>query len=149
VLASTGIPPEAVCLEITESALVDEAGPHMATMNGIRSLGVHLAVDDFGTGYSSLAYLKSLPVTIVKIDRSFVKELGGPDPTAPAIVDAIVSMADALRLQVVAEGVETIEQLDVLRSLGAGYAQGYYWSLPLEADCVPGWLAEVTRPTPL
>jgi diguanylate cyclase (GGDEF)-like protein len=140
VLESTGIPPAAVCLEITESALVDEAGPHLASMNGIRSLGVHLAVDDFGTGYSSLAYLKSLPVTIVKVDRSFVQELGGADATAPAIVDAIVSMAHALRLQVVAEGVESPEQLDVLRGLGAGYAQGYFWSLPLEVDEVPGWL---------
>jgi diguanylate cyclase (GGDEF)-like protein len=141
VLASTGLPPGAACLEITESALMGDAGPHLAVMHDIRSLGVHLAVDDFGTGYSSLAYLKTLPVSIVKIDQSFVSALGGPDPTAPAIVAAIVGMANALRLRVVSEGVESVEQLEVLRSLGADLAQGYYWSRPMDARAVPQWLA--------
>ena len=141
VLASTGLPPEAACLEITESALMDEAGPHLAAMRDIRSLGVHLAVDDFGTGYSSLAYLKTLPVSIIKIDRSFIAGLGGPDLTAPAIVAAIVGMASALRLRVIAEGVETQEQLDELRRLGVGLGQGFYWARPMPA----GGRARVAR----
>ncbi len=110
-------------------------------MNAIRAMGVHLAVDDFGTGYSSLAYLKALPVTSVKIDQSFVAALSTEDSAAPAIVDAIISMARALRLDVIAEGVESPHQLDVLRHLGAGMAQGYLWSRPLEADDVPPWMA--------
>lgn len=139
-LASTGLPPEAACLEITESALMDEMGPHLEVMRAIRALGVHLAIDDFGTGYSSLAYLKTLPVSVVKVDRSFVSVLGGEDPTAPAIVAAIVGMADALQMRVIAEGVETPEQLDVLRSLRAGLGQGYHWSMPIGAEAVPTWL---------
>ena len=103
---------------------MDDAGPHLAFMHDIRSLGVHLAVDDFGTGYSSLAYLKTLPVSIIKIDRSFVAGLGGPDPTAPAIVAAIVGMAQAMGLRVIAEGVETDAQLEELRRLGVGLGAG-------------------------
>jgi diguanylate cyclase (GGDEF)-like protein len=140
-LSSTGLPPDKVRLEITETALIDDAGPHLATMNALRALGVHLAVDDFGTGYSSLAYLKSLPVTSVKIDQSFVEALGSEDSAAPAIVDAIISMARAMRLEVIAEGVESPHQLDVLQHLGAGLAQGFLWSRPLEADDVPAWMA--------
>ncbi len=125
---------------------MDDAGPHLAFMHDIRSLGVHLAVDDFGTGYSSLAYLKTLPVSIIKIDRSFVAGLGGPDPTAPAIVAAIVGMAQALGMRVIAEGVETEAQLEELRRLGVGLAQGYLWSRPMEPETVPTWLASRTAP---
>ncbi len=83
ILARTGFPPEAACLEITESALMGEAGPYLDAMRALRAHGVHLAIDDFGTGYSSLAYLKTLPVTIVKIDRSFVEDLGAADRRHP------------------------------------------------------------------
>jgi EAL domain-containing protein (putative c-di-GMP-specific phosphodiesterase class I) len=120
---------------------MDDAGPHLDFMHDIRSLGVHLAVDDFGTGYSSLAYLKTLPVSILKIDRSFVSGLGGPDPTAPAIVSAIVGMAQAMGLQVIAEGVETEAQLEELRRLGVGLGQGYLWSWPMAPETVPTWFA--------
>jgi EAL domain-containing protein (putative c-di-GMP-specific phosphodiesterase class I) len=103
-------------------------------------LGVHLAVDDFGTGYSSLSYLKSLPVSTVKIDRSFVGVLDSGDPTSRAIVDAIVGMARALDLEVIAEGVESVGQLDVLRGLGVELGQGYLWSRPQEAAELAHWL---------
>jgi diguanylate cyclase (GGDEF)-like protein len=139
-LAATGLPPSSVRLEIVESALVDETGPHLSNINGLRALGVHLAVDDFGTGYSSLSYLKSLPVSTVKIDRSFVGVLDSGDPTSRAIVDAIVGMARALDLEVIAEGVESVGQLEVLRGLGVELGQGYLWSRPQEAAELAHWL---------
>ncbi len=119
---------------------MDDAGPHLEVMHALRALGVHLAIDDFGTGYSSLAYLKTLPVSIVKIDRSFVEDLGGPDPSAPAIVAAIVGVADALGLRVIAEGVETAEQAQELSRLGVRLGQGYLWSWPLPAEDMDVWL---------
>jgi len=116
--------------------------PVMNALDALRCLGVNLAIDDFGTGYSSLAYLKRLPVTTVKIDRSFVHGLGGIDDALDRpIVDAIIKMAQSLRLDVIAEGVETPEQLDVLRALGANVAQGFLWSKPLPAEQVAEWLA--------
>ncbi|MBK9740106.1 MAG: EAL domain-containing protein [Actinobacteria bacterium] len=141
-LSEVDMPPSAVRLEITESVVMDEIGPTIAALDSIRSLGISLAVDDFGTGYSSLSYLKSLPVTTIKIDRSFVDGLGGTDPSAPALVDAIISMARALDLEVIAEGVETPAQARTLRQLGARVAQGYLWSRPIEAARVPEWLTQ-------
>ena len=141
-LARTGFPPELTCLEITESALMDEAGPHQENMQALRALGVHLAIDDFGTGYSSLAYLKTLPVSIVKIDRSFIDDLGGHDTSASAIVAAIVGVADALGLRVVAEGVEAEQQAQELRRLGVLLGQGYFWSWPLPAEDVEAFLEQ-------
>jgi diguanylate cyclase (GGDEF)-like protein len=140
-LAENGIPESALRLELTESALVDAAGPQVEAIAAVTRLGIGFAVDDFGTGYSSLAYLAGLPVTTLKVDRTFVAPLGGSDSTAMAIVDAIVSMARALRLDVIAEGVESPQQLTALRRLGAPQGQGYLWSPPLPADEVPGWLA--------
>jgi diguanylate cyclase (GGDEF)-like protein len=139
-LSEVDIPPSAVRLEITESVVMDEIGRTIDALNDIRALGISLAIDDFGTGYSSLSYLKSLPVSTIKIDRSFVDGLDGPDPSAPALVDAIISMARALDLEVIAEGVETAQQMDRLRQLGAGLAQGYVWSYPIEAGQVPHWM---------
>jgi diguanylate cyclase (GGDEF)-like protein len=142
VLSDVDIPPSAVRLEITESVVMDEIGSNIEVLNLIRSLGVALAIDDFGTGYSSLSYLKSLPVSTIKIDRSFVDALGGSEGPATALVDAIISMARALDLEVIAEGVETTEQLTTLLELGAELAQGYFWSRPIEAARVPEWLAQ-------
>jgi diguanylate cyclase (GGDEF)-like protein len=142
ILARTGLPPGLACLEITESALMDEAGPHQGIMQALRALGVHLAIDDFGTGYSSLAYLKTLPVSILKIDRSFIEDLGGPDTSVSAIVAAIVGVADALGLRVVAEGVETAQQALELNRLGVLLGQGYFWSWPLSAEDMEAWLEE-------
>ena len=140
-----GIPPSAVRLEITESVVMDEIGSTVDTLKGIRALGVNMAIDDFGTGYSSLAYLRSLPVSTLKIDRSFVEGLGSGDASSYPLVDAIVSLAGALDLDVVAEGVESSAQLAALHELGAGYAQGFLWSPPLDALAVPSWIAGRAR----
>ena len=137
-----GIPPSAVHLEITESAVMNDLEPVVDTLVALRALGLHLAVDDFGTGYSSLTYLKRLPVTTVKIDRSFIRGLGGSDDAFDRpLVDAIIKMSESLHLEVIAEGVETPEQLDVLRELGGRVAQGFLWSKPLTKEQVPEWLA--------
>ncbi len=141
VLDTYGLPPSALRLELVESALVDATGPQGEAIGAVTALGVGFAVDDFGTGYSSLSYLAGLPVTAVKVDRSFIAPLASPDDgRSMAIVDAIVSMARALRLEVIAEGVETPEQLACLRRLGAVQAQGYLWSAPLAAPDLPFWL---------
>ena len=141
-LAVSGVPAKAVHLEITESAVMNDLEPVLTSLESLRAAGVALAMDDFGTGYSSLSYLKRLPVTSVKIDRSFVRGLGGADdPFDRPIVDAIIRMAQSLHLEVIAEGVENAEQLSALRALGAQYAQGFLWAPALPADEIPAWLA--------
>ena len=110
-LSRSGLEPDALWLEITESTLMDDAAGAARTLNAIRELGVHLVIDDFGTGYSSLAYLKRFPVDTLKIDRSFVDGLGR-DAESEAIVRAVVGLTESLHLSVIAEGVETIDQLD-------------------------------------
>jgi EAL domain-containing protein (putative c-di-GMP-specific phosphodiesterase class I) len=140
VLSEVDIPPAAVRLEITESVVMAEVGRTIDALDSIRELGISLAIDDFGTGYSSLSYLKRLPVSTIKIDRSFVAGLAGSDPSAVALVDAIISMGRALHLEVIAEGVETPEQVHTLSRLGAGLAQGYVWSPPIEASQIPDWI---------
>ena len=132
VLRESGLPPEALWLEITESVLMDEAQCTVETLNELRNLGVHLAIDDFGTGYSSLSYLKRFPVDVLKIDRSFVDGLAS-DGEDQAIVTAVISMAHALGLSVVAEGVECELQLAELRRLGCDGAQGYLLGRPAPA----------------
>jgi diguanylate cyclase (GGDEF)-like protein len=139
-LAGSGVTPSALRLEITESVVMDEIGHTVETLKSIRTLGIRLAIDDFGTGYSSLSYLKSLPVSTIKIDRSFVAGLDGSNPSATALVDAIVSMARALDLEVIAEGVETTAQMQSLSHLGAGLAQGFLWAPPIEASQVTDWI---------
>ena len=143
-LDRTGIPPALVHLEITESVVMNNLDTTLDTLNGLRSLGVHLAVDDFGTGYSSLSYLKQLPVSTLKIDRSFIDGLGNPDSSDLPIVDAIINLASALHLDVIAEGVETPEQLQALRTLRVPAAQGYYWSRPKPARDLTGWIPTTT-----
>ncbi|MCB1248953.1 MAG: EAL domain-containing protein [Acidimicrobiales bacterium] len=122
-----GLEPRDLCLEITETALMDDPEWGLATLARLHDLGVRLAIDDFGTGYSSLAYLKQFPVDIVKVDQSFVQGLG-VDPGDEAIVRAVVAMSDALGLDVVAEGVETVDQLEALRAMGVCRVQGYLFS---------------------
>jgi len=135
VLDGSGLTPSKLCLEITESVLMDDASAVINTLWELKAIGVTLAIDDFGTGYSSLSYLRRFPVDVLKIDQSFVSGLG-PDPEDSTIVAAIVNLADTLDLQAIAEGVETAEQLDRLRGLGCRLAQGYYFAEPAEADIV-------------
>ena len=133
VLAETGLEPDALCLELTESALLRDSGNGADTLGDLRRLGVRFAVDDFGTGYSSLVYLRRFPVQLVKLDRSFVSGV----PTSPqdaAIVSAVIDLAHALGMAAVAEGIETSEQRAALASLGCELGQGYLWSRPLPGD---------------
>lgn len=125
--------PHLLELEITESVIMKQGGSAMETLRQLHEMGIRLAVDDFGTGYSSLAYLKRFPIHTLKIDRSFVKDVT-VDTDDATIVSAIISLAHALDLEVVAEGVETSDQLQFLRSRGSDAAQGYLFSKPLPAE---------------
>ncbi len=131
-LAVSGIEPSNLCLEITESVLLEEPQGVADTIRRLARLGVRFLLDDFGTGYSSLAYLSGLPIDGLKIDRSFVQSLSG-DPRSTAITTAIVRMAQALSIEVIAEGVEAEHQLQALRALRCELAQGYYFHQPLPA----------------
>jgi EAL domain-containing protein (putative c-di-GMP-specific phosphodiesterase class I) len=124
-----GVEPSQLGLEITESALLEDAEGAVTALSSLRGIGVRLAVDDFGTGYSSLSYLKRLPVDAVKIDRTFVDGLA-VDGDDSAIVAAVAGMARALRLTTIAEGVESLEQLHALRRLGCDLAQGFFFTTP-------------------
>jgi diguanylate cyclase (GGDEF)-like protein/PAS domain S-box-containing protein len=133
VLERTGLPPALLCLEITEGTLMEDVEASTQMMQGLKALGVSLAVDDFGTGYSSLAYLSRFPVDLLKIDRVFVGELGDGSASWP-IISAIAGLAAALGLVTVAEGVEDEGQLHALRSLGCELAQGYLFARPSPPD---------------
>jgi EAL domain-containing protein (putative c-di-GMP-specific phosphodiesterase class I) len=128
-IALSGISPSQLCVEVTETALVDDSRGATETIRRIHGLGVRIAIDDFGTGYSALSYLHLLPVEILKIDRSFVGRLG-PDPRDRAVIAGLIDLAHALSLTVVAEGVETAEQLADLTAMGCDVAQGYYFAKP-------------------
>ncbi len=134
VLAGTGLAPEHLTLEITETALMTNTEAAVTVLNALKKLGVMLAIDDFGTGFSSLAYLRELPLDVLKVDKSFVDGLG-MSKDDEAIVGAVINLAHTLSLRVIAEGVETEDQLEVLRDLGCDYAQGFLFSRPVpEAD---------------
>jgi diguanylate cyclase (GGDEF)-like protein/PAS domain S-box-containing protein len=133
VLARTGLPAQHLTLEITESALMKNASSALDVLTALKELGVQLAIDDFGTGYSSLTYLQRFPLDILKVDRSFVEELG-VSVEGEEIVSAVINLAHALGLKVVAEGVETTLQLEVLQSFECDLAQGYLFSKPLPAQ---------------
>jgi diguanylate cyclase (GGDEF)-like protein/PAS domain S-box-containing protein len=132
-LLRTGLGPESLCLELTETTFMEDAGSHRDTLGEIRALGVGLAIDDFGTGYSSLTYLKRFPVSVLKIDQAFVRGLG-EDAADTAIVRSVIDLAHALGLVVVAEGVETADQVAHLRKLGCDQAQGYFFARPQPAE---------------
>jgi diguanylate cyclase (GGDEF)-like protein/PAS domain S-box-containing protein len=131
-LAESGLNPEALSLEVTESSLIGNAEQTLATLDRLKAIDVRLEIDDFGTGYSSLSYLQRLPFDTLKIDRSFVCEMSAGNDSAD-IVKAIVEMAHSLRLNVIAEGVETEEQLSQLRELGCNSVQGFLFSRPVSA----------------
>lgn len=132
VLDETGFPPHALVLELTEGLLVKKDSGTAQVLNDLKALGVMLSMDDFGTGYSSLAYLKMFPFDVIKIDRSFVRDLA-VDTSDQQLIVAAIEMAKALGLKVVAEGVETAQQLHFLRDAGCYSVQGYYLSKPVDA----------------
>jgi EAL domain-containing protein (putative c-di-GMP-specific phosphodiesterase class I) len=138
-LAESGLPPEALILEVTERVLVEDGGLMVGRLADLRRLGVRLAIDDFGTGYSSLSYLKRLPVSYLKIDRSFVMGLGS-DTGDERIVAAITDLGHGLGLRVIAEGVENRQQRHVARQLGCDLYQGYLLAEPRRPrDIPPFW----------
>ncbi len=143
-LSETGFSATRLHLEITESTLVNRTEGVMVALGEIESLGVELHIDDFGTGYSSLSYLQGFPADALKIDRSFVNKLTQNDESA-RLVQTIVAMAHGLGLRVVAEGVETVEQLEHLHTLGCEYAQGFYFAKPLETDAVAEFLTLASK----
>ena len=136
-IRTSGISAESLELEITESILLENSDDTLSTLNALKALGVSLAIDDFGTGYSSLSYLKRFPIDRVKIDRSFVRDLAS-DTDDLAIVRAIIALAQAMRLSVIAEGVETKEQLALLQSEACHDYQGYFFARPMDAESIAG-----------
>ena len=133
ILTEHGLSPERIVLELTESSLVEDPDQAVRRLEELRELGIRLAIDDFGTGYSSLGYLQRYPIEILKVHRAFVSELGR-HPEEPALAKAIVQLAQHLGMQTIAEGVEDGAQVDALRALGCGYAQGFHFSQPLAGD---------------
>jgi diguanylate cyclase (GGDEF)-like protein len=137
-LEETGLAPERLNLEITESVLIQNTDQALATLHELKDLGVGLMLDDFGTGYSSLGYVKRFPLDVLKIDRTFIDGIARTEDKA--IISAVVSMGDALGMKVVAEGVETSDQARLLGSLGCELAQGYLFARPVRSDEVAGLL---------
>jgi EAL domain-containing protein (putative c-di-GMP-specific phosphodiesterase class I) len=133
ILDTHGLAPERLELELTETMVMANAEQSVRTLSELKAIGVTLAIDDFGTGYSSLSYLKRLPIDTLKIDQAFVGDIT-TDPEDAAITSTIITMAHSLGLDVVAEGVETPEQLHYLRSQGCDEIQGHWFARPLEAD---------------
>ncbi len=147
ILEETQLAPELLQLELTESAVMGSAGRPLQALQALSDMGVHIAIDDFGTGYSNLAYLSRLPVSVLKLDGSFVRGFqdGGDTPSDPAdavIVEAMVQLAHQLGLTVTAECVETAEQADRLRRIGCDTGQGWLYSRPVAAERIAGMLAE-------
>ncbi|MCY7387819.1 MAG: EAL domain-containing protein [Burkholderiales bacterium] len=140
ILDDTKLDPSLLELEITESQVMRQGEGSISRLNEIASMGIQLAVDDFGTGYSSLSYLKRLPISKLKIDQSFVRDIT-IDPNDTAIVVAIISMAKSLDLEVIAEGIETAGQLTLLRAKGCRMGQGFYFSVPMSANDLAPLLA--------
>ena len=147
ILKQTGISPRQLELEITESLLMDDSPQIFSMLKELKEMNITLSLDDFGTGYSSLSYLKRYPFDVLKIDRSFVRDIT-TDPDDAALCEAIIAIADSLGMKVVGEGVETKEQLDFLFSRGVDYIQGYYYSKPLKAEEFSDYLVSADVFTP-
>lgn len=138
VLKSTGLPPALLEIEVTESGLMQDMEAMSGVLRALKALGLRIAIDDFGTGYSSLAYLATLPVDVLKIDKSFVDDYQA-SPKNMAIITAIIDLAHHLQLEVIAEGVESREQADFLVAFGCCNMQGYYFSRPVSAPELQAW----------
>jgi predicted signal transduction protein with EAL and GGDEF domain/DNA-binding response OmpR family regulator len=144
-VSSYGVPHRAIQLEITETGLMRDLQNVIPSLHRLNEIGVEISIDDFGTGYSSLAYLTTLPISEVKIDRSFVRDLG-ITPQSSAVVTAIIALARSLGLRVVAEGVENLRQMEVLHRLGCGVMQGFLFSRPIPPDDLEAWLKNTILP---
>lgn len=134
ILKETGLPPQFVELEITESISMHNEQAIMEQLTALKNLGVKLAIDDFGTGYSSLKYLNKFPIDTLKIDKSFISNDGGSQHKPSIMTNAIISLAKSLNIEIVAEGIETSEQMDYLKKYQCDVGQGYFISKPLPAD---------------
>jgi diguanylate cyclase len=132
------VPPSQVLCEITESMAMEDIRATQRTFEDLARVGVYLSIDDFGTGYSSLSYLRQLPARQLKIDRSFVQDLESSND-ARAVVDAVIRLSHALGLRVVAEGVETAGQNDILLQMGCDELQGYHFARPMSAQALQDW----------
>ncbi|NCT81774.1 MAG: EAL domain-containing protein [Comamonadaceae bacterium] len=144
-VSAYGVPHRSIQLEITENNLMKDLQNVIPSLHRLNEVGVEISIDDFGTGYSSLAYLTTLPISEVKIDRTFVRDLG-ITPQSSAVVTAIIALARALGLRVIAEGVETLRQMEVLHRLGCSQMQGFLFSKPLPADELERWIAQTVLP---
>jgi predicted signal transduction protein with EAL and GGDEF domain len=144
ILRETGLDPRSLGVEFTESVAMQDAERTALVLRDLKAVGVHTSIDDFGTGYSSLSHLRRLPLDILKIDRSFVSEMDNNNEGLE-IVHTIISLARVLRMDVVAEGIETIEQANQLTSLGCKYAQGYFFSKPMNPTSVEALLGSGVR----
>jgi EAL domain-containing protein (putative c-di-GMP-specific phosphodiesterase class I) len=132
-LANYQYPAELLALELTESILIDDIKETLNVLNTMRDMDITLAIDDFGTGYSSLSYLKQFPIDILKIDQSFIRDITS-DASDKAIVSAIIAMARQLDIDVLAEGVETLEHQAFLQAQGCDFVQGYLYCKPIPAE---------------
>lgn len=144
-VVSNGVPHHSLVLEITENSLMKDLQSVIPSLHRLNEIGVEISIDDFGTGYSSLAYLTTLPISELKIDRGFVRDLG-MTPQSSAVVTAIIALARSLGLRVVAEGVENLRQMEVLHRLGCSVMQGFLFSKPKPADEIQSWLEETVLP---
>jgi EAL domain-containing protein (putative c-di-GMP-specific phosphodiesterase class I) len=133
ILMDTGLEPRYLELELTETTLIDDSRSAAHVLKELKDIGVLLALDDFGTGYSSLSYLKRFPIDALKIDQSFVRDLA-TDADDAGIVTAVIGMGKSLHMRVVAEGIETRKQLEILQEHGCAQGQGYYFSRPVPAE---------------
>jgi diguanylate cyclase (GGDEF)-like protein/PAS domain S-box-containing protein len=141
-LHETGLPASALVLEITEGTLMQDMGQTIEKLRALKELGVRLAIDDFGTGSSSLGYLRQFPVDVIKIDKSFVDEVATSGSQGPALVRAIIELAQTLRLETVAEGIELTEQAEQLGSAGCHTGQGFLFARPLTPDAMEAFLGQ-------
>jgi EAL domain-containing protein (putative c-di-GMP-specific phosphodiesterase class I) len=144
-LELNGVLPSRVCVEVTESVMMADSASTRQSVEAFKELGLQVAIDDFGTGYSSLAYLHTLPVTTVKIDRSFVERLAGREDSTP-VVKAVIEMSHAMGLNVVAEGVGNEKLAILVAAMGCDAAQGFFWARPMPAEAFTNWARRAARP---
>jgi EAL domain-containing protein (putative c-di-GMP-specific phosphodiesterase class I) len=140
-LDTSGLHPNSLILEITESFMMQETESTIAKLHELKRLGIRLAIDDFGTGYSSLSYLQRFPIDILKIDKSFIDKIGNGEE-GRAVARAIIMMGDSLHLKTIAEGIEHPEQIEALQNLGCEAGQGFHFAHPLAPDAMEHFLSK-------